>query len=489
MKFHPRWAGTALFVVVTGVLVPSTASAVDRYWVCDSGSWDSNLCWSATAGGAGGASVPNDTDNIYLTAGNLTGDVYLGRTGTGTFTQSGGTVSGELHLGYEFGGNGSYTLSAGSLTAGFEHIGDNESGTGTFTQSGGTNTVGDLRLAWGSGSHGTFTQSGGTNTVSGNISLAYDNGSGTSRGTYALTGGTLNVGGNIVNGSGSSTFTINGGTLNVGGIVLGDDGHNLNHSDSIFTLSGTGSLTADYESIGPAASFPNGRGIFTQSGGTHTVTDLSIGSVGTYNLSGGTLHAGNISVNSAGNFNFNGGRLAVGTFNGSLSNNGGTLAPGNSPGTTNINGNYTQSALGVYAVDIGGLLAGTEHDVLNVSGTATLDGTLNISVIDLGSGLFTPHLGDSFDILTADLIQGSFSLFTLAALDPGLKWDINYLTDAIGTTDVVRLSVDAVPVPPAVWLFGSGLLGLVAVARRHKASLVRNQSAIRKPHLAGAFHF
>jgi hypothetical protein len=113
-------------------------------------------------------------------------------------------------------------------------------------------------------------------------------------------------------------------------------------------------------------------------------------------------------------------------------------------------------------------VAGSEYDLLDVSGTATLDGTLDVSLFDLGSGLFTPHLGDSFDILTADLIQGSFGSLTLAALDPGLTWDIGYLTDAIGSTDVVRLSVvNAVPIPPAVWLFGSGLLGLVFVARRH----------------------
>ena len=45
-----------------------------------------------------------------------------------------------------------------------------------------------------------------------------------------------------------------------------------------------------------------------------------------------------------------------------------------------------------------------------------------------------------------------------------------YLTHAIGTTDAVRLSVvSAVPVPNAVWLFGSGLLGLVSIFGRQKA--------------------
>ncbi len=32
------------------------------------------------------------------------------------------------------------------------------------------------------------------------------------------------------------------------------------------------------------------------------------------------------------------------------------------------------------------------------------------------------------------------------------------------------LSISTVPIPAAVWLFGSGLLGLLGIARRKKAS-------------------
>jgi len=169
-------------------------------------------------------------------------------------------------------------------------------------------------------------------------------------------------------------------------------------------------------------------------------------------------------------FIFNGGTLSVDTFTGNLVNNGGTLAPGNSPGVTNVIGDYTQSPSGIFSLEIGGLLVGTEYDLLDVFGNAALDGALDVSLTDLGSGLFSPHIGDSFDILTADSIEGSFDSLLLAALEPGLKWDIDYLTDATGTTDVVRLSVTAVPIPTAMWLFGSGLLGIIGIANRKRTA-------------------
>jgi hypothetical protein len=72
----------------------------------------------------------------------------------------------------------------------------------------------------------------------------------------------------------------------------------------------------------------------------------------------------------------------------------------------------------------------------------------------------------------ADTINGNFDQWTLAALGGNLGWQVDVLTDAIGITDVVRLSVvpSAVPVPPSVWLFGSGLLGLIGIARRRQAA-------------------
>jgi hypothetical protein len=441
---------------------------------------------------------------------NVGGNIVNGA-GTSTFNLDGGTLSvgggnGSINvdnfvLGSASGKSGSHTLSgSGSLTATHEIFG--QGGAGHFTQNSGTNTLtGNLTLGFNPGSNGTyamnsgsvstlnafignsgigvFTQTGGAHTVINNLTFGVNSGS---SGTYNLRAGTLTVNGSILNGPGTGTLNIDGGSLSVAGgsmavdtLVLGS----TTGSSGIHTL-GTGSLSADIERIGP-----NGSGSFTQTGGTHTVSNtLTIatnnpGSSGTYNLQGGTLTVNNGIINN-GSLRVGAGATAtVGgpglTNNASLTGSGtiqgdvisaGLVTPGNSPGTLTIDGDYTQS--GTLAIEISGLLAGSEYDVLNVSGTASLGGSLNVSLFDLGGGLFAPNAGDSFDILTADLLQGSFGTLSFAALlDPNLKWHISYLTDAIGATDVVRLSVvNAVPVPPAVWLFGSGLLGLAGVARR-----------------------
>jgi len=44
----------------------------DRYWVGNSGKWENTSSWSATDGGAGGASVPTSSDNVFFTSNSFT---------------------------------------------------------------------------------------------------------------------------------------------------------------------------------------------------------------------------------------------------------------------------------------------------------------------------------------------------------------------------------------------------------------------------------
>jgi hypothetical protein len=63
-----------------------------------------------------------------------------------------------------------------------------------------------------------------------------------------------------------------------------------------------------------------------------------------------------------------------------------------------------QNASGVLDMEIGGLQAGTQSDQLQISGTATLGGTLNVSVING----FTPAAGNTFPLVTCRTRTGTF---------------------------------------------------------------------------------
>ena len=98
------------------------------------------VCDNLSLGSTAGSGAINMTDgNLFVT---FPGSVFVGYSGTGAFTQSGGTSSSwHLCVGYNAGSSGIYSLSGtGQLsTVGEEYIGC--SGTGTFTQSSGTNNV------------------------------------------------------------------------------------------------------------------------------------------------------------------------------------------------------------------------------------------------------------------------------------------------------------------------------------------------------------
>ncbi len=75
----------------------------------------------------------------------------------------------------------------------------------------------------------------------------------------------------------------------------------------------------------------------------------------------------------------------------------GPISPGTSSGILTLIGDYAPLPTGSLHVEIGGTEAGTEHDQLNVIGSANLDGALHVSFIND----FMPSVPDAFLVIAA----------------------------------------------------------------------------------------
>jgi hypothetical protein len=137
---------------------------------------------------------------------------------------------------------------------------------------------------------------------------------------------------------------------------------------------------------------------------------------------------------------------------------GGTMSPGDSPGKLTIIGNYTQFSQGTFFAEIAGLAAGTQYSQLQVSGTATLDGTLDVVLLNG----FVVHLGNTFMLMTFADEMGQFSKLDLPTLSAGEKWLLSY-----NATDLVLQAVPSpVPEPTSILLMAAGLVGTMSILRR-----------------------
>jgi hypothetical protein len=92
-----------------------------------------------------------------------------------------------------------------------------------------------------------------------------------------------------------------------------------------------------------------------------------------------------------------------------------------------VQGSLAMSS-GSIEIELGGLVRGTGYDALAVTGNMELAGTLEVLLIDLGEGVFSPQEGDSFDILDwgGDLTT-TFDHVYLPALAGDLVWDTGAL--------------------------------------------------------------
>ncbi len=292
-----------------------------------------------------------------------------------------------------------------------------QNGVGSF---GGAGAITNTGLITGDGTIGKPV----TNSASGQLraelgkTLTFTGTIAANAGTMSLQGGTLEFTSAITNGatgfiSGRGALRTNGltnqGVLAFSGGTTDVFGDVTNSSGARIVTSGAGTVTTFYDDV-----IHNGLEIFTGAG-------CSTVFFGAQSGAGSFTGTGTIYFN-------------------------GDLRPGNSPASVLYEGDVVFGSASSLFLEIGGLLAGSQYDRVNVGGTLFADGTLEVALL---AG-FAPHFGDTFDLIDAGNFAGSFDAIDLPALAGGLEWDATNLQ----TTGQLRV----VPEP------GIGALLLSALA-------------------------
>jgi hypothetical protein len=286
------------------------------------------------------------------------------------------------------------------------------------------------------------------------------NNSGTITAGLANTG-TLNNKGtyNNVFGGGNTGVINNTGTFsNDGGVNSGAINNSGTINNSAFE--NTGSIT-NQGRFNVTGTFDN-SGSFTTSGRV-TVSNAGVFTTSTdYTQTGGrTIVNGTLTATSGAIVDIEGGKLSgTGTINGDVLMKG-MMSPGSGgvPGTFTVNGNYQQTATGVFDEIIKGA---SSNGVLDVTGLLALDpGSLLKITLEGG---FDP-VGDSFTILDYGSLSGEFGNGTSFMAD-GYNWTLTY-----GPGDAILTAVSGDPVNTpepgtiALLAFGLPLLGYAAKRR------------------------
>lgn len=268
--------------------------------------------------------------------------------------------------------------------------------------------------------------------------------------SMSWTGGTLEEAGILavaapalltVEGSGAKTWTSR--TLNNAGRTVwkasgetttgnGATWKNLAGSQCEFS----GEAVIRYSGVGPRLSLQNAGTLRKTANETTAQLEVDLENSGRLELEGGTLAVSGAWRQLAGEMMVNAGTTAScaqidllgGVLSGdgnirALVNNQALVRPGTAIGVLTLveTGSYRQSPQATLSVELAGKVPGAQHDQLLISGTAELQGTLEVA---LRNG-FMPIVGDRFTCLTAESVTGTFA--NIAGAPPaGTVWVPRY---------------------------------------------------------------
>jgi len=403
--------GGTLQAGAANVFSPNSGYTIASGAILDLNDFNQTIGSLAGAGNVllGAATLTAGGDNTSTTfSGVASGTGSLVKTGSGTLILSGANTY-----------SGGTTISAGTLQAGAADVFGNNS---AMTVASGA----ILDLAGFDQAIGSLAGAGNVLLGAAALTAGGDNTSTTFSGVASGTGGLTKTGTGTTILSGTNTYA--GGTrINAGTLQLGDGGSTGSiagdvTNNGIFAIDRSDSFTFVDVISGTGAFQQNGTGTTILSG-TNTYTGATTVNAGTLSVNGSIGSSSGLTVNSGGTVG------GTGTLPSTVIASGGALAPGNSIGTISVSGNLTFNAGSSYAVQVSPSAA----DRTNVTGTATLAGTVNAA---FESGSYTTP---SYTILSATGGLGGTTFDTLTTSN----LPVNFIAGLSYTSTNVLLNLTA----------------------------------------------
>ncbi|WP_404406705.1 autotransporter domain-containing protein [Pelagibacterium halotolerans] len=256
--------------------------------------------------------------------------------------------------------------------------------------------------------------------------------------------------------TGTNSYT--GGTTVSAGTLVG------NITSLQGNIANNAALVFDQEADGTYTGILSGTGTTTKSGiGTLTLMGDNSGFTGTTEVVDGSLIVDGIL---GGTINAAGGSIGgSGTLGNIVLASGGNLTPGNSIGTMNV-ANATFASGSVFEVELNddGNVAGTNNDLLNATGTLTINGgTVRVTPENGSDDGTTYTAGTVYTVATAaGGVTGTFDTLTdnYAFLSFALSYDANnvFITSALGGLCLDEFTANQCATADSIEALGSGAL-------------------------------
>ncbi|NMH27256.1 T9SS type A sorting domain-containing protein [Flavobacterium silvaticum] len=241
----------------------------------------------------------------------------------------------------------------------------------------------------------------------------------------------------------ASTTLLNNDTF----ALTSDSGFTIENGSIVNSEEGTIDMTIGMQILaGAGSSSIINHGTFTKSAstGTGSVSPL-VENHGTIETWAGTFQFYNLHNETDGTVT---GTSHVDFPNPTSLVNHGTFAPGGNPGSMSGSGSFSMEADARLLVELYGLTSGTQYDVFNFWNNASLDGSV---VVDLH---FSPVIGDSFTVMTTNVITNCSLEPTTSAVYNGMEY-----TFSVGCVDdnKVILTLTSIQLGTAENAFAAGL--------------------------------